>query len=95
MATQFNSVEQALRDTAALYRKNLWTDAGSYAEIWQKDALAGVVYPVTSMYDVPRRRGDRVKRRGCIAELDYAANDAGMSKRAPASGSRPGGHGRP
>src|SRR5262249_21466987 len=50
----FNSVEQALRDTARFYRKALWTDAGSYVEIWlEKDALAGVVYPVTSMYDVP------------------------------------------
>jgi len=50
----FSSVEQALRDTAAFYRKNLWTDASSYVEIWlEKDALAGVVYPVTSMYDVP------------------------------------------
>jgi hypothetical protein len=45
----FNSVEQALRDTAALYRKNLWTDASSYVEIWlEKDAL-GVVYPITSI----------------------------------------------
>jgi len=50
----FNSVEQALRDTAAFYRKSLWTDASSYVEIWlEKDALAGVVLPVTSMYDVP------------------------------------------
>ena len=29
-------------------------EADSYVEIWlEKDALAGVVYPVTSMYDVP------------------------------------------
>jgi hypothetical protein len=50
----FDSVEQALRDTAALYRKSLWTDADAYVEIWlEKDALAGVVYPVTSMFDVP------------------------------------------
>jgi hypothetical protein len=50
----FNSVEQALRDTAAFYRKDLWTDASSYVEIWlEKDALAGVVYPITSMFDVP------------------------------------------
>jgi hypothetical protein len=49
----FDSVEQALRETAALYRKNLWRDAKTYAEIWlEKDALAGVVYPVTEMYDV-------------------------------------------
>jgi len=50
----FDSVEEALRNTAAFYRKRLWTDADAYVEIWlEKDALAGVVYPVTSMYDVP------------------------------------------
>ena len=50
----FNSVEEALNNTAAFYRKNLWADADCYVEIWlEKDALAGVVYPVTSMYDVP------------------------------------------
>ena len=50
----FDSVEQALRETAAFYRKSLWTDADSYVEIWmEKDALAGVIYPITSMYDVP------------------------------------------
>jgi hypothetical protein len=50
----FNSVEDALRQTAAFYRKALWTDADCYVEIWlEKDALAGVVYPVTDMYDVP------------------------------------------
>jgi hypothetical protein len=48
------SVEDALRATARLYRKNLWKDADSYVEIWvEKDALAGVIYPVTSLYDVP------------------------------------------
>jgi hypothetical protein len=50
----FNSVEDALRDTAAFYRKSLWTDADAYVEIWlEKDALSGVIYPVTSIYDVP------------------------------------------
>src|SRR5215813_2298502 len=50
----FDSVEDALRATAAFYRKSLWTDADAYVEIWlEKDALAGVIYPVTSMYDVP------------------------------------------
>src|SRR5215468_5964861 len=49
-----NSVEEALRDTARFYRKSLWAEADAYVEIWlEKDALAGVVYPVTSMYDVP------------------------------------------
>jgi hypothetical protein len=50
----FDSVEQALLDTAKFYRKSLWADADSYVEIWlEKDALSGVVYPVTDMYDVP------------------------------------------
>jgi hypothetical protein len=49
-----DSVEDALRNTAAFYRKALWNEADSYVEIWlEKDALAGVVYPVTNMYDVP------------------------------------------
>jgi hypothetical protein len=50
----FDSVEDALRNTAAFYRKSLWTSADSYVEIWlEKDALSGVIYPVTSTYDVP------------------------------------------
>jgi hypothetical protein len=50
----FDSVEDALRNTAALYRKSQWRDTDSYVEIWlEKDALAGVVLPVTTMFDVP------------------------------------------
>src|SRR5262245_9006627 len=49
-----DNVEQALRDTAQLYRKNLWLEANDYVEIWvEKDALAGVIYPITSLYDTP------------------------------------------
>jgi hypothetical protein len=32
--TTFSSIEQALGDTARLYRKALWADAASYVEIW-------------------------------------------------------------
>jgi hypothetical protein len=50
----FDSVEQALQDTARFYRKSLWKDADCYVEIWlEKDALSGVIYPITEMYDVP------------------------------------------
>ncbi len=50
----FNSVEQALDDTARLYRKALWAEADAYVELWlEKDALAGVVLPITSTFDVP------------------------------------------
>jgi hypothetical protein len=50
----FTSIEQALHETAQFYRKDLWAKQPCYVEIWlEKDALAGVVYPVTSDYDVP------------------------------------------
>jgi hypothetical protein len=53
-ANTFDSVEQALQQTAQLYRKALWTDTDCYVEVWlEKDALAGVILPVTSLYDVP------------------------------------------
>jgi hypothetical protein len=50
----FGSVKEALDETARLYRKSLWRDADSYVEIWlEKDALAGVVLPITYAFDTP------------------------------------------
>ena len=50
----YSSIEAALEDTARFYRKRLWDRADCYVEVWlEKDALAGVVYPVTDLYDVP------------------------------------------
>src|SRR5262245_47315651 len=50
----FDSIQDALEETARFYRKALWKDIDAYVEIWlEKDALSGVVYPITSMYDVP------------------------------------------
>ena len=50
----FNGWDAALKDTARLYRKSLWADSDEEVEIWlEKSALAGVLYPVTSEYDVP------------------------------------------
>jgi hypothetical protein len=50
----FDGVEEALKSTAKFYRKDLWASADCYVEVWlEKDALAGVVMPVTSAYDVP------------------------------------------
>jgi hypothetical protein len=49
----FGSPEEALAETARLYRKALWAAADAYVEIWlEKDALAGVIMPVTSKFDV-------------------------------------------
>lgn len=50
----FSCIEQALTETARLYRKSLWNDVGEYVEIWlEKDALAGVLSPITYKWDVP------------------------------------------
>lgn len=50
----YAGMEAALHETANLYRRDLWRDADAYVEIWlEKDALAGVIQPVTSRYDVP------------------------------------------
>ena len=50
----YDLVEDALEQTARLYRRNLWRDSDDYVEVWvEKDALAGVILPVTTEYDVP------------------------------------------
>jgi hypothetical protein len=50
----YSGPAEALERTAELYRKALWADLDQRVEIWlEKDALAGVIMPVTSLYDVP------------------------------------------
>jgi hypothetical protein len=50
----YDGITDALEATASFYRKSLWAHADCYVEIWlEKDALAGVILPVTSEYDVP------------------------------------------
>jgi hypothetical protein len=50
----YDGIHDALAETARFYRKSLWRHAQCYVEIWlEKDALSGVLYPVTAEYDVP------------------------------------------
>jgi hypothetical protein len=50
----YDGIADALNATADFYRKALWAHADCYCEIWlEKDALSGVLLPVTSLYDVP------------------------------------------
>ena len=50
----YNSVEDALWAAANNYRAAMWRDSDKYVEVWcEKDALAGVIFPITSQYDVP------------------------------------------
>ena len=44
----------ALEITKETYRKNLWANQSVNVEIWiEKEALSGVVYPITARWDVP------------------------------------------
>jgi hypothetical protein len=77
--TTFDTMEEALRVTAETYRKSLWTNADAYVEVWlEKDALAGVLYPVTNEYDVPL-----MVTRGypSLSFLDSAADEIGGQER--------------
>jgi hypothetical protein len=50
----YTSLEQALAETAQLYRRNVWREQAAYVEVWlEKDALAGVLYAITEAWDVP------------------------------------------
>ena len=50
----FDNVEAALAHTTKYYRRSALAQSDDYVEIWcEKDALAGVLWDVTSDYDVP------------------------------------------
>ncbi len=49
-----NDLKTMLEESQELYRRALWRDQDAYVEIWlEKDALSGVLYDVTSEWDVP------------------------------------------
>jgi hypothetical protein len=50
----YSSLADMLRSQQHFYRRALWDDQQDYVEIWlEKDALSGVIYPVTAEHDVP------------------------------------------
>jgi hypothetical protein len=50
----FDGPAEAVDYIADRYRRDAWAESDVYCEIWlEKDALSGVLRPVTSKYDVP------------------------------------------
>lgn len=50
----WDDVDDVLFNTARTYRRALWNDQAVNVEIWaEKDAIAGVLYDVTAVWDVP------------------------------------------
>jgi hypothetical protein len=52
--TTFSSLDAAVTRWQRSYRRDLWDTQDTYVEVWcEKDAIVGVLYPVTSEWDVP------------------------------------------
>ncbi len=52
--TSYRNLKEAVDRLARGYRRAKWDDQELYVEVWlEKDALAGVLFPVTGSYDVP------------------------------------------
>jgi hypothetical protein len=50
----YDSLEAMLNLTRETYRRALWNEQFTYVEVWlEKDALAGVLGPITKKWDVP------------------------------------------
>lgn len=50
----YDDLEDALAGMQELYRRDIWATADVYVEVWaESDSAAGVIYPVTSSWDVP------------------------------------------
>jgi hypothetical protein len=50
----YDDLDQMLEDAAASYRRSLWHSQGAEVQIYsEKDAISGVVLPVTHRWDVP------------------------------------------
>ena len=50
----YGAVEEALRETARLYRRSYWRDAGELVEVWcEKEAISGFLNDVTAPLGVP------------------------------------------
>ncbi len=53
-ATTFDGVDDALREIARGYRRDLWLSQNVRVEIWlEKDALADLIWPVADRWGVP------------------------------------------
>jgi hypothetical protein len=50
----YDGIRDILDITASAYRRDLWSRQPEYVEVWlEKEALAGVLMPVTEEFDVP------------------------------------------
>ena len=49
----YDSISEAISETARFYRRSLWRDSDVYVEVWcESDSIAGVLRPITEEYDI-------------------------------------------
>jgi hypothetical protein len=52
--TTYEGLHDFFNHARKYYRQDLWHQSENYVEVWlEKDALAGVIYPITEEFDVP------------------------------------------
>jgi len=52
--TSYDDADQALNDLASSYRRALWQEQDATVHVFtEKDAISGVIYPITDRWDVP------------------------------------------
>jgi len=74
----YASLADFLDQSQALYRKAVWEDLDVRVEIWiEKDALAGVVFPITDRWDVPLMVTRGYSSETFVYEAAQAINDEG------------------
>lgn len=50
---EWNSINEAMQTLIEVYRRKRWSDQENYVEVWvEKDALSGVLLPITNEYHV-------------------------------------------
>jgi hypothetical protein len=75
----FSNAQAALENTARMYRRDLWIDQGIHVEVWtEKDAIRGVVSPVTAEYDVPLMISRGYSSETFLYETAEDINDEGV-----------------
>lgn len=71
-----DDIEAALEDSIEFYRRSLWRDSSDYVEVWlEKEALSGVLFPVTSKWDVPLMVTRGYPSLSFLSEAANAIND--------------------
>ncbi len=75
----FSNAQAAPENTARMYRRDLWIDQGRHVEVWtEKDAIHGVISPVTTEYDVPLMISRGYSSETFLYETAEDINDEGV-----------------